>query len=484
MANRPSLALLLALLLPLPALAAETPADAPADTPLPIAPARTAPLTLDEVLASARFHAPQVLEALARVRGAEGKLLSAEAAFDTVFSAQADTRLTGYYDGRDIEAKVTQPLERWGGYAYGSYRVSGGTFPIYEDQRYTNQFGEIKAGAVLALMRDRMIDDRRFARTMAEADIALADADRLMVAIGVQTRAIQAYNNWVVAGLRVGIYRDLLKLAEDRQQGFKRQVQEGARPTILLTENEQNILRRQTLVVQSEQALAQAAQSLSLYLRDGDGRPRVPENARLPGALPPPLRRPAQPDAMVAARPDIRTIDIRMSQARQRVALDRNAFLPRLDLKVEASQDIGGYGFGGRSRSGTESRVGLTFTLPLQQRAARGRIAQTNAELDAFKQRRRMLEDQILADVEGLNIAVTNTAKLATLAADEASRADAMAGAERRRFTLGASDFFLVNVREESAADARVRRLDAAFRMTVAHADLAAATADLESLGL
>jgi outer membrane protein TolC len=187
---------------------------------------------------------------------------------------------------------------------------------------------------------------------------------------------------------------------------------------------------------------------------------------------------------MLAARPDIRTIDIRMNQARQRVALDRNAFLPRLDLKVEASQDIGGYGFGGPSRSGTESRVGLTFTLPLQQRAARGRIAQTNAELDAFKQRRRMLEDQILADVEGLNIAVTNTAKLATLAADEASRADAMAGAERRRFTLGASDFFLVNVREEAAADARVRRLDAAFRMTVAHADLAAATADLESLGL
>ncbi|MEY2883901.1 MAG: hypothetical protein RL490_1625 [Pseudomonadota bacterium] len=480
MANRPSLALLLALLLPLPALAA----DAPADTPLPIAPARTAPLTLDEVLASARFHAPQVLEALARVRGAEGKLLSAEAAFDTVFSAQADTRLTGYYDGRDVEAKVTQPLADWGGYAYGSYRVSGGKFPIYEDQRYTNQLGEIKAGAVLALMRDRMIDERRFARTVAEADVALADADRLMVAIGVQTRAIQAYNNWVVAGLRLGIYRDLLKLAEDRQSGFKRQVQEGARPSILLTENEQNILRRQTLVVQSEQALAQAAQTLSLYLRDADGRPRVPDTARLPGALPPPLRRPAQPAAMLAARPDIRTIDIRMNQARQRVALDRNAFLPRLDLKVEASQDIGGYGFGGPSRSGTESRVGLTFTLPLQQRAARGRIAQTNAELDAFKQRRRMLEDQILADVEGLNIAVTNTAKLATLAADEASRADAMAGAERRRFTLGASDFFLVNVREEAAADARVRRLDAAFRMTVAHADLAAATADLESLGL
>jgi outer membrane protein TolC len=446
--------------------------------------ARAAPLTLDEVLASSRFYAPQVLEALARVRGAEGKLLSAEAAFDTVFSAAADTRITGFYDGRDFEAKVTRPLEKWGGYAYGGYRVSGGKFPIYEDERFTSQLGELKAGAVFSLMRDRMIDDRRFGRVQAEADVAIADADRLMVAIGVQSRAIQAYNNWVVAGLRLRVYRELLKLSQDRQAGFKRQVAEGARPDILLTENEQNILRRQTLVVQSEQALGVAATNLSLYFRDADGQPLVPDVARLPDQFSNPIRRVAQPRDMIASRPDLRTIDIRMKQASQRLALDRNAFLPRLDLKVEASNDFGAVGQGGPSRNGVDSRVGLTFTLPLQQSAARGRIAQTRAELEAFKQRRRFVEDQILTDIDALGIAVTNTGRLVTLAADEADRAITMAAAERRRFDLGASDFFLVNVREEAAADAKVRRLDAAFRQIVAHADLAAATADLDGLGL
>ena len=447
-------------------------------------PNRAAPLVLAEVLASSRFHAPQVLEALARLRGAEGRLLSAQAAFDTVFSASAETRLSGFYDGRDLEAKVTKPLGNLGGYAYGSYRVSGGQFPVYEDERYTNQLGEIKAGAVLALMRDRLIDDRRFGQVQAEADVAVADADRLMVAIGVQTRAIQTYNNWLVAGLRLGIYRDLLTLAQNRQAAFRRQVAEGARPAILLTENEQNILRRQSLVVQSEQALAMAATALSLYLRDADGRPVIPDASRLPGTLPPPLPRTARPDDLALARPDLRTIDIRMKLARARVALDRNAFLPKLDFKVEASRDLGGAGVGGPSRSGTESLVGLTFTLPLQQSAARGRIAQTNAEIDAFKQRRRFLEDQIIADIGAIDIAVTNSARLTVLARDEAERAGSMAAAERRRFTLGASDFFLVNVREEAAADAEVRRLDAAFRQIVAHADLAAATADLDSLGL
>lgn len=452
--------------------------------PAALATPKAQPLMLAEVLTSSRFHAPQVLEALARLRGAEGRLLSAEAAFDTVFSAAAETRLSGFYNGRDVEAKVTQPLGNLGGYAYGSYRVSGGRFPIYEDERFTNELGEIKAGAVLSLMRDRLIDDRRFGRVQAEADVAVADADRLMVAIGVQTRAIQTYNNWLVAGLRLQVYQDLLALAQDRQAGFRRLVSEGARPSILLVENEQNILRRQSLVVQSEQALAVAATALSLYLRDADGRPLIPDAARLPGALPLPLPRPAQPGDLALARPDLRTIDIRMKQARARVALDRNAFLPKLDLKVEASRDFGAEGFGGSSRSGTESKVGLTFTLPLQQSAARGRIAQTNAEIDAFKQRRRFLEDQIIADIGAIDIAVTNSARLTVLARDEAERASTMAAAERRRFSLGASDFFLVNVREEAAADAQVRRLDAAFRQIVAHADLAAATADLDSLGL
>jgi outer membrane protein TolC len=204
----------------------------------------------------------------------------------------------------------------------------------------------------------------------------------------------------------------------------------------------------------------------------------------LPDQISDPIRRHPQPRDMIANRPDLRTIEIRMQQASQRLALDRNAFLPRLDLKVEASNDFGAVGEGGASRNGFDSRVGLTFTLPLQQSAARGRIAQTRAELDAFKQRRRFVEDQIRTDIDAIGIAVTNTARLVTLAADEADRAATMAAAERRRFELGASDYFLVNVREEAAADARVRRLDAAFRQIVAHAELAAATADLDGLGL
>ncbi len=447
-------------------------------------PASTSPLGLEDVLAASRFHAPQVLEALAKVRGAEAKVLTTEGAFETLFNANADTRLTGFYSGSDIGVRVMQPLATNGGNVYAGYDLSRGSFPTYQADQFTARYGRLTAGTLFSLLRDRDVDERRFNRAMASADVVLADNDRLMVAIGVQARAIAAWNNWVIAGQRVAVYKGLLKLALDRQAGFKRQVTEGLRPAILLTENEQNILRRQTLVVQAEQALEQTAVNLSLFWRDADGNPQVPTPDRLPPRLGAPL--PIAEDVMAAleSRPDLRLVDVRIAQARTRLQLDRNQFLPKLDLKAEANQYVGDAGVGGRAYTGFETKLGLTLSVPLQQRTAQGRLGQTRADIDGFQQRRRLIEDQIRAEISTLSIAARQSHRLLGIAIDEQDRALAMAQAERRRFQEGASDFFLVNIREEAAADAQVRRLDATFRQIVAHADLAAATADVKALGL
>ncbi|MGO4863287.1 hypothetical protein ACTP2L_06865, partial [Campylobacter jejuni] len=123
-------------------------------------------------------------------------------------------------------------------------RLSRGTFPIYEDKAYTSRLGELRVGGLFSLLRDRAIDERRGRDVLARSDVDVARLEREMVAIGVQGRAIAAYQNWAAAGLRLKAYRSLLALAEDRRGGIGRQVELGARPEILLTENEQNIVRR------------------------------------------------------------------------------------------------------------------------------------------------------------------------------------------------------------------------------------------------
>lgn len=483
----PSKALLLAaLLLAAPAQAApgDPSLEAAARADAAPLPAAAQPLALAEVLAASRAHAPQVLEALAKVKGADAKLLSTQGAFDTLFSAAIDTRPTGFYDGGDASVGVVQPLAGNAGNIYAGYDIARGSFPSYQSGNNTARYGRLTAGTVFSLLRGRAIDERRFSLNQAAGDVVLAENDQLMVAIGVQARAIAAWNNWVIAGQRLTVYKDLLKLALDRQAGIKRQVAEGLRPAILVTENEQNILRRQTLVVQAEQALAVAAVNLSLFWRDANGLPQVPGVERLPRALPQPLPMAEDVAAALRNRPDLKLVDVRMAQARQKLALDRNMLLPKLDLKAEVNQYLGDAGLGGRAYTGTESKLGIALTVPLQNRSARGRVAQSQADIEGFNHRRRLVEDQIRAEIASLSITARQARQLLAIALSEQDRAAAMAQAERRRFQEGASDFFLVNLREEAAADAQVRRLDAAFRQIVAHADLAAATADLSSLGL
>lgn len=438
-------------------------------------------LTLEALLANSAAQSPQILEALARARAAEGRQLGVEGAFDTLFSAEGGSRVLGFYDGTSADAKVSRQLEDWGGQVYGGYRVSSGRFPIYEDKDYTNRLGEIRAGAVFSLLRDRMIDERRFGRVTADADRAVADAERQMVAIGVQHKALEAYLTWIAAGQRLRIFRQLLDLGRERQLGLQRSYQAGLRPRIVLTENDQIVLRRQAMVVQSEQALANAANTLSLYWRNAEGRPVIPRAEQLPVTLPALSTINALSDV---PRPDLLVAQLRERLVRDRLALDRNALLPRLDLQMEVARDFGEVGAGGVSRSGNDVRFGLQFSVPFEQREARGRLMQTQAELDASSRRTQWIDEQIRAEVEGIGISLEAAERLIALSEQERLRAEEMAAAERRRFEMGASDLFLVNTREEAAASVAMTLLDIRLRRVSASADLAAAAGNAAALGL
>lgn len=465
------------------------PASQPlAAQPLPAeaSPAQTEQvLQLDEVLASSRRFAPTILEALANTRAADGRLLASEGAFDLLFKGEGFSRITGFYDGTYVEGKAIQPLATNGGQIEASYRASRGRFPVYEDYSFTNQLGELKVRGVFALLRDRHIDDRRFGQRNAQLERDIAGLDALLIAIGVQQRAIQAYGQWVAAGQQVRVYRDLLALAQERQYGIRRQVQLGARASILLTENEQNLLRRKSLLVTAERDLANAAQRLSLFWLNDDGRPQLATAANLPRALPM-LPASAANDAaeVLARRPDIRLLEQRLEQGEAKLALERNKLLPSLQLFGQAGKDFGPIGQGGQSRDAFETVVGFTFSMPLQNRVARGQVEAAEASITALEWRRRQSEEQILAEIAQLSTNLTAAEQLAVLARDEEVQADKLAAGERRLFQAGASDFFLVNLREDAAANAAIRRLDAEFRLAQARADLIAVSADLDALQL
>ncbi|MEM6266142.1 MAG: TolC family protein, partial [Pseudomonadota bacterium] len=183
-------------------------------------------------------------------------------------------------------------------------------------------------------------------------------------------------------------------------------------------------------------------------------------------------------------RPELQNFRLAIERAENRVALRRNDLQPKLDFNVELSRDVGAVGDGGPTFDSTDTVVGLTFTVPLQRREARGRLQRAEAELREIELRERRVADQIEVELNNILANLNAALQIAALADDEVETATAMVEAERKRFSLGAGDFFLVNLREESAADAQIRQIRADLDGRLAAASYSAATMNLAELGL
>jgi outer membrane protein TolC len=267
-------------------------------------------------------------------------------------------------------------------------------------------------------------------------------------------------------------------------------VGEGARARIALTENEQNLLRRRTLLEQARRDFLVASNSLGFYLRSENGQMFVPTREMLPDLGR--MKSVARPEVLTATpvseviqnRPELQTFKLALERANNRVALRQNDLQPSLNASVEVSRDFGAVGDGGPTFDSTDTVVGVTFSVPLQRRTARGALQRAEAELRETELRQRRITDQITTDVANILTGLGAAIKLADLADAELKQANAMVQAERTRFRLGAGEFFLVNAREETAANARISAIRAQLAGRLAEASYNAATMNLKALGL
>ncbi len=119
----------------------------------------------------------------------------------------------------------------------------------------------------------------------------------------------------------------------------------------------------------------------------------------------------------------------------------------------------------------------VLIELPLQLREARGGIERESANLASLEADARLARDRIETGVRDALSAVRAAEEGLALAEEAAEVADAVAEAERRRFALGATQLFIVNLRESYAAEAQAYLAEARAAIQIAHARWEAATA-------
>lgn len=439
-------------------------------------------LQLDELLQSSLQHFPQILAAEEQVNASAGRVLASEGAFDLQLEQKSQTRATGYYDGSVIDSRVVKPLPDFNTRLYGGYRIADGEFPIYEDEYRTNGGGEFKVGAIFSLLKDRDIDERRHALRDRRLALSQSALEARLIQLSVQHRAMRAYLGWLAGGRALEVHRDLLALAETRQAGLASRVEDGDLAAVYLNENQQYILKRKGRLTEGERLLRERANRLSLYLRDVEGQPRLVAASAMPQGWPDLGKVEADGidatiAAALAARPELGLKDADIERARNDLALGQNALLPKVDLNLEAARDAGG---GSITRQDTDAIVRLELAIPLERRQGRGKVAESRAKMAQLALERQLASDQIAVEIRNLSNDLLAAEQFVSLATQEVAQASLLARAEAERFANGASDFFLVNLREEAAADARLREVDAHLRYLLALADFHAATMRLE----
>jgi outer membrane protein TolC len=430
-------------------------------------------LTLEEVLASVDKHYPPLVAAMQEKNIAEADVLAALGRFDLVARARNDQNRLGIYDYQSTDVGVEQALSFQGmSYAAGWNRGSG-SFPSYYGANQTRSLGEYRAGVKVPLFRDREIDGRRADLQRARVGVRLAELSIDQQRLAIVQLATRRYWDWVSAGLRYKVAQEVLAIAQARDNQLREAAKLGQIPDFDVLDNERIILQRRSQLVEAERLQQLAAFDLSLYYRDDAGNPAVAELDRTPAGFPPPVTLdPAQLDRDIGAALQRRPEVARLQQQRTQVDVERrlanNQRLPNIDFGLSYYQDTGTTAL--KLAGPKELKTSVTFELPLQRRAATGRLQNAEARLNQIDQRERFQRDQIVTEVRDAYSAVITAQKRVEVIRDEVQTTKRVEDGERTRFDLGDTNLFTLNLRELATAEVEIREVNAYADYFRAHA--------------
>jgi outer membrane protein TolC len=450
---------------------------------LAISPAQAnQPLTLEEVLHSSLRYFPEIEKAKAKRQASEASVQEALGAFDASLNNETHGRIAGFYDGKYSSTKITKPLQEYNARVSAGYRVSDGSFPIYDDYYYTNSGGEFNLELFLSLLRDRDIDDERLSLWNNRLNVTKAGQEQMLAKIGTQHAAMRAYYEWVAAGEMLKIQENLLNIAQDRQKGLKIKASHGDIAAVTETENSQYIYRRQGLLNDAKRLYANAAANLSLYLRDAQGEmisPGKTHFSRFPHHDNLSIELQHTPEKVFAARPEFSIIEADIEREKNNLKAGENKLLPRVDLMAKTARDTGD---GSSTRRNTEQIIGVNISIPLQNNAAKGSIAKAEANLKALEAGRMLLRNKLTQQLQYIENNYQAAKQAIEFSRQEVDVAKKMQKVERHLFDKGGSDYFLLNMREEQLANAESKNIGSKLQLYQVLADYYAATVKLDKL--
>jgi outer membrane protein TolC len=421
-------------------------------------------MSLDEFLKLVELNYPKLQSADAERRISSAKRLEKAGAFDPVINHLSeylrvqDTFKPGVAKNAVHNEAKFDMLTRSGIKVFAGMRLNPNDTktPFVP----TGKSGEYFAGMSIPLMRGLNINEKSAAEQQAKLGEPLAGWVFGSTRLELLLKAAAVFFDWSGAKSRIDIARGLLSIAEARVDQIKERVKDGDLPALDIAESQQEIERRQAAYVKSQREFQKASLSLSVFLWDENGSPRmVPPLEQVPSLSPEPAKM-TEPEWMAGRksalnlRPELRRIALEREQAKIDLRLARNMMLPAMDAYVTQGADTGPQGIG------PIVRAGMNVSLPLRQRTARGQAQAAELKIQKLNLDEKLEKLRIQTEVDDAVSAINTSYERWAATREEVKKAKEVESGERLRFAAGDSTLFLVNQRERSTAEAQMRLID------------------------
>jgi len=325
--------------------------------------------------------------------------------------------------------------------------------------------GLYSAGVSVPIGQGLFINQRMADLKQAKIMQDLSQAQRDIRLNQLLSDAVLAYLDWYLANREVNLFQDFLERAEIRFDGIKKSALAGNMPTIDTLEAGIVVQDRKLRLEQSNLKLIKSRLHLSNFLWFEDNIPLELGPFVLPEELDENSLDPVLgtnllqlENFVLADHPKIRALDYKIDKLEVNQQLKAEMLKPQLDLEYnfvnERVSQVNNLNF-----NPNDYKAGLFFKLPLFLRKERGnlklaKIKVNEAQLDLDFESLQ-LQNKIQASRSEILSFIIQLNTFQSIVKDYSS----LLRAEERKFSFGESSVFLVNAREVSLIDSRLKEI-------------------------
>jgi outer membrane protein TolC len=423
-------------------------------------------LTEQDVAKSVLTNFPLIQEAELKANSAKGELTSAEGAFDHKLIFKSRNRIEDKYDNQYFETTLQRQTGFGGTSLVAGHRQGLGNFPEYDGKYRTSAAGEIFAGLAFPILRNLKTDEFRTNLKIKQIEKKQAEFESNLKKMIYLHKALTLYYKWILETQKLKINKSIFELAKKRHDMIERKFRAGDIEGVKVTDNQRAIDKRSGDVVKNEIELNKIRAELSVYLRDEQGSPvSIPLESSPEFILQ--KNEPALIASDISLNPQIKILDLEREKLKLESIFFDQSKLPGLNLELLGAKELSS----NDPYDPERLQVAVKFDFPLENRKAEGKSVSYSYKALAIEKNRQFLDIELSQQLS-LFIKASSDSKMRwEITTKEFEGSRKMAEAEKKRWSQGASDLFLVNLREQDVADVDIRRWTALYDYHQYHLD-------------